>query len=171
MDNALRNWLNKNSVISINIKKSGTTVYQTDGENPDDVAAQMEENYENLPAGNYTVLGRAKTGTPWVNAQTFFFEKKGALVVQNNNSSGILSHEQLQAAIQYERTKWEYERLLQEFNELKRVVKEIEDKQDKMAKALMNLLDDDDSNDKPALEKITDLVTVGKSMFGDLKIN
>lgn len=170
MDNALRTWLEKNKVTSINLKKGGESVYTTDGDNPDDIADQLGSIYDGLPSGSYRLLGREKTGTNWANAQAYIFEKKGTNPVQNTTPSGMYTQEQYQMALELERKKWEFERLLEVFNETKEMVKKHDEILKKLIPAVENLLDDDPENDKSGLEKLSEMAETAKNLFPDLKL-
>lgn len=170
MENALLTWLNKNKVTSINLKKGGETVYTTDGDNPDDIANQFEGIYDGLPSGSYRLLGREKTGTNWANAQVLFFEKKGIATNQNGTPSGMYTQEQYQMALELERKKWEFERLLELFNETKELVKKHDEMLKKLIPAVESLLDDDPDNDKSGLEKLSEMAETAKNLFPDLKL-
>lgn len=170
METALRTWLDKNKVISINLKKGSESVYTTEGDSPDDIANQLDSVYDGLPSGSYRLLGREKTGTNWANAQSYIFEKKGTNTVQNGTASGVYTQEQYQMALELERKKWEFERLLEVFNETKELVKKHDEILKKIIPAIENLLDNDPDNDKSAAERMSEWAATAKNLFPDLKI-
>lgn len=168
MDNALNTWLSKNKVTSINLKKGGATVYTTDGDDSTDIADQFGQIYDSLPSGNYTLLGREKSGTNWQNAQSYFFEKKSTMPINPNTANS--SDEYFNLRLDHERKKWEFDLLKEKYDKLETRVEKLEERFGKMADAVKELVDDDDSNDKSGLEKITELASTAKNLFSDIKM-
>lgn len=170
MTDSIRNWLTKNKVVSINIKKGSESVYNTEGVDADDIASQLEDVFENLPTGTLKLLGRTNSATNWANAQSFMFDKKGSVTIPNGQSTGMYSQEQVQLMIELRQKEWEFNRLLEQFNKLEAKVEEHSKILSKVVPALENLLDDDPDNNKSGLEKLAEAATSAKTLFGDFKI-